>query len=1312
MKRLPGRFAGRFLKGVLVLFLALGMAAANAQETVCAKVKIEIKQQMTLERQGFDAEMTINNALETASLSDVSVIVKVTEENGMPVLVTADPHDTSAKFFVRLTGMQGISDLSGNGAVPPKSTAVANWLLIPAPGAAGASPLGKKYLVGATLQYKFAGEMHTLDVAPAVITVKPMPLITLDYFLTKDVQADNPLTPAIEPVVPFTLGVRVKNTGAAVARNLKIDSVQPVIVDNEQGLAITFKLTGSYLNDAPAQNTLLMNFGDIAANSSKVGRWVMESSLAGRFVDFTARFSHADELGGAVTSLMQATNAHLLIHDVRVDLPGRDVVRDFLAKDGDTTRVFESEGLDTTVQDLSAVASLTAGAGGAPYRLTLPATLGFVYARLPDPFRGAMALTKMTRADGKAIAAENVWLSRTMNADTKDWDYWISVFDANTNGIYDAEFTAPPAAALPPVIQFIPDRTVAEGKQVSFLVEASSPAGKPVVLSAAPLPSGARFLTQSADPTLARAAFDWTPSVGQAGSYLIVYTASDGLLSATRSATIKVEVDAPPPGPGTPTIDAPVSGAQVPSMSPVLAVVTGSNPKDPTTLVQFEIYSDEAMSLLATSGSVNKGGTTGNTGTTSFTPPTLQDNTWYWWRARAYDGSNLYSPWVNGRFFVNLFNDPPDTFNLSTPASGAEVAEATPRLTWTNSADKDGDAIAYRAEVFPDATLANPVAKVDGLAPGDGGSPSGSTSWTTDLPLTNHATYYWRVTAKDANGAETATPARPFVVNTGNTAPTVPAIVVPIPGGQSTATMAALTVQNSTDAEGDPIMYVFEIDIVNTFDSGAKANSGPVPQAAGANTSWTVSNLVENQRYWWRVKAQDGRAESDWTVGNFLMNAVNDLPPMPTVRNPGNAAWSATQMPTFQANPVLDPEGEPVSYRYEIYRDASLSTLFTGGVSTTGSWMVPTPLNDKTTYWWRMRAEDPQGGVSVWTSPTVLYVSTGPYQDPTIQVTSPAVPMAPDASKKVTIRWEGVDPNIEPKVGLYYGTTNTGYAGTNIVDGLAQASGAQSGSYVWDVSALAPGAYYVYALIYDPKGVGRAYAPGAVVVPTQPQTGGIDVHPERTIHLHGDRSESFSVRLTVPPSRDVVVPLSLSTSRGASISPASLTFTPTNWKKHQSVTVRGGDDCSRSRTRYQVLIGKAQSLDPNYIGVSGHPVDIVEHRSGRKIQTTNDESIHICHLTPVSQRKLGNRQWEYTFAAELTNVGQAVSGVRATAQWIRPPFEHVFGMQILDNTLVFGAVGADETVKSTDTITVRTRFPLQQEVLGDSLWLRWNVVKQ
>src|SRR6218665_1984197 len=264
---------------------------------------------------------------------------------------------------------------------------------------------------------------------------------------------------------PFTLGVRVKNHGMAAAKGLKIGSAQPRIIAKNQGLLTNFVLAGSYVNDVPRQNTFLIHFGKLAPQSSKMGRWVMQTALAGRFTEFSARFSHADELGGALTSILQATNTHLLIRDVRVDMPGRDHVRDFLARDGDVIRVYESDGPDTVVTERSHVATLmaTAGAGAnASYRLTFPATAGFVYLRLPDPYNGSKALGRVVRSDAKELLADNIWLSKTRNEQTRQWQHWVNIFDVNTTGVYDSEFQTPPPAARAPVLEPVPDQVTRE----------------------------------------------------------------------------------------------------------------------------------------------------------------------------------------------------------------------------------------------------------------------------------------------------------------------------------------------------------------------------------------------------------------------------------------------------------------------------------------------------------------------------------------------------------------------------------------------------------------------------------------------------------------------------------------------------------------------------------------------------------------------------------------------------------------------------------------------------------------------------------
>lgn len=525
------------LVGCLMTLLLLPQWA-RAQDSVCARVKLEIAQSLTLERQAFDAHMRINNGLDNLALQQVRVDVTFTDANGNGVRATSDPNNTTALFFIRLDTMSGINDVAGNGTVPPASSADVHWLIIPTRGAGGQVPSGTLYYVGATLRYTLAGETEEMEIVPDFIVVKPLPLLTLDYFLTRDVYADDPFTAAIEPAEPFTLGLRARNNGQGVAHNVAIDSAQPRIVENEQGLLINFQILGSVVNDQPATPSLLAQLGTIAPQASSVARWQMVTSLSGKFIEFSAIFSHADELGGALTSILEATHTHSLVRDVLVDLPGRDSVRDFLALDGHVLRVYESSGLDTVVTDQSGQATFqrTSQQGTqARYALSAPATAGLLYVQVPDPSQGTRRIVSAVRTDGKVIALENVWLSKTRQQGNP-WNHFINLFDANSPGQYTVTLGDASPGARPPVLQFIPDRSTAEGNRIGFLVQASDPDGTTPIVTAAPQPPGASLRNEGNGT----AAFDWAPVLGQAGVYPIVFKASDGGLETAQTVRITV----------------------------------------------------------------------------------------------------------------------------------------------------------------------------------------------------------------------------------------------------------------------------------------------------------------------------------------------------------------------------------------------------------------------------------------------------------------------------------------------------------------------------------------------------------------------------------------------------------------------------------------------------------------------------------------------------------------------------------------------------------------------------------------------------
>lgn len=525
----------RLFQNTLAFGLFLFPLLTQAQDFLCAEVKIEIRQELTLERQAFEARMRIINDL-NLPLNDINVVVEFFDTNGDVVLASSNPNDPNpdVKFFI--TENDGGVPSSVGGESDTRFT----WLIIPTITAGGETPAGINYEVGATLTYKVGSntEEERVEVAPDTILVLPLPELQLDYFLPYDVYGDNPdTTTRIEEAEPFSLAVRVANIGFGEAKNVKIDSAQPTIVENDLGLLIDFKITGTEVNGLVEPNSLLVDFGDLPPISEAyagVGRWIMESTLSGRFTQFDATVSHADELGGELTALISQENlhTHTLVKEVLVDLPGRDLRMDFLGterEDPSDFAVYESSGVDTEVVDNTVGDGSALPKVGSDYEFTLTGEAGFTYVKFIDPFGGNKQLASVVRSDGKEILEENAWLNRTWNKDLDRWDYWFHLFDgANLSApTYAVNFENKPDVNVAPVMQLILDRTTVPGIQVGFLVVATDLNNDSVSITADGLPSGANFNLDINEAGRTSYLFSWTPAADQLGSTTIRFVASD-----------------------------------------------------------------------------------------------------------------------------------------------------------------------------------------------------------------------------------------------------------------------------------------------------------------------------------------------------------------------------------------------------------------------------------------------------------------------------------------------------------------------------------------------------------------------------------------------------------------------------------------------------------------------------------------------------------------------------------------------------------------------------------------------------------------
>lgn len=485
-------FAARAKRTAAAFLLATAVVrslpAQQQYQGFCAAVKIEILQELALERIGFLATLEVTNNDGVDPITGFTAALRFIEPK-----LGGIQDDATGLFWVRQPELININGVDGNGNIAPGAKATVKWFIVPKPGAGGDSPAGIRYYVNCDLAGSMRGEIipeNVMFAIPDIITVKPEPELEITYFQPRDVQGDDPFTAQVEAPVPFTLGVLVKNVGFGSARNVVIRSEQPRIVENKQMLLLIAQLIGCRVMDAPLdRSSLTVNIGDIDPGQARVAAWDMITSLSGTFTEFKASYTHAPEFGGEETSLIRSITAHFLVREVIDDRVGRDSVRDFLA---DTDRDSEQlpDTLYTSVGELFPVNvapnTRVVPSGGGFVAEAIPLVEGAGYFRVNDPAQNKRKLARVVRADGTDLNLNNAWTTtRYLPAGNQRLDEF-HVFDfmsAGTN-TYTVEYAADVLDTTPPVttMEFSGPHTSAAGNtyvtpdtQIYFLAQDINP---------------------------------------------------------------------------------------------------------------------------------------------------------------------------------------------------------------------------------------------------------------------------------------------------------------------------------------------------------------------------------------------------------------------------------------------------------------------------------------------------------------------------------------------------------------------------------------------------------------------------------------------------------------------------------------------------------------------------------------------------------------------------------------------------------------------------------------------------------------------
>lgn len=409
---------------------------------------------------------------------------------------------------------------------------------------------------------------------------------------------------------------------------------------------------------------------------------------------------------------------------------------------------------------------------------------------------------------------------------------------------------------------------------------------------------------------------------------------------------------------------------------------------------------------------------------------------------------------------------------LVAPIDDAEVATATPELTWTNAVDPQNEALTYEVEVYADAAMATLLESVADLAEG-----VGTSAWTPSTAADENALGYWRVRASDPHVAGAWSDLESFFVNAVEEAPAAPTAADPLEGQSVAEVSPTFTWTEPVDPDGDPLSY--EVELLDL--DGAVVEAG----VAGDLVWQTAALLAEDTDYTWQVRALDDTGlTSDWSVPQtFFVDTANHAPTDIAWVNPEDGAVLDVVAPALEVTESADPERQAVTYVFEADTVATFdSEQHLRGAADEPRWDLAAEelaLPENTDVHLRVRAEDAAGAASAWA--TIVVTVRGPNDAPT-------VPMLRSPEDGVDLGEEPTAPTLEvagssDPEGDAFTYTFVVASDAGLSDVLAEGDG--DGTWV-STAALDPGTYYWSARAVDEHGAASEYAEAWTFVVPEP----------------------------------------------------------------------------------------------------------------------------------------------------------------------------------------------------------------------------------
>ncbi len=530
---------------------------------------------------------------------------------------------------------------------------------------------------------------------------------------------------------------------------------------------------------------------------------------------------------------------------------------------------------------------------------------------------------------------------------------------------------------------------------------------------------------------------------------------------------------------------------------------------------------------------------------------------------------------------------------------------------------------------------------------------TGTSRNTTITGLTNGQSYQVQVQAKNSAGSgpwsasATATP-QPSVSAPGQ--PDAPTL---------TAGNTQIEVEWTAPANNGAAITDYDVE----YRQGTSGNYTDWPHT-GTTLNTTITGLTNGQSYQVRVRATNSAGSGPWSdAATATPTASPSAPDKPVVTlTPGNVEIEVEW--TEPANNGAAITDYDVQYR----QGNSGGWTDKPHTGTTRSTTIDSLTNGQS-YQVRVRATN-SAGSGAWSDAATATPTASPRTVPV----KPAVTLTA-GNTQITANWPEPDTNgaaitdydVEYRQGTSGNFTNwphTGTARTATITGLTNDQ-----SYQVRVRAT------------------NAAGSGAWSNLKEATPGSKSLVLSKTSHtvLEKCGTATWTVALSAQPSAYVTVAVASGNTSDATVSPASITFTSTNWQTAQDVTVTGVDDTSQNTdNKRDVTITHTASSDDDYDLTASVAVAVADDET-----ETVADAIWSAVMVPGS----------------YVSGGATVSGYSTTAGALSSNAITVGGSSYTVGSLVWDTVTNDIAFNA----GVRTRLPTRLEPLR--LWIDGTIYK-